>query len=148
MPCATYGNGRPPRRPSYAAARRIEQLLALEPGSLHGIDRRARDGAFVLRFDPQRLTRSGGYRRQLRIPARRVFGYRQVSATARPRDVRARRKANAERFWMWLLWRVDPYAPILDRPGHLDAIEELRRLILELTPPDALLVIPMWRAPA
>jgi hypothetical protein len=120
---------------AHPAARTVEQLLGLRPGSLTGIERRA-NGDFALTFDTQPVDRH--YCRVLRIPARRVFGYRQRPRHfATVRAVRAGRRENSRRFARWLIWRVGVTAPIVDRAvsnGDLSAVDELRAAILALAP--------------
>jgi hypothetical protein len=142
-----YGGVHTPPLALAPAERRLEQLLGLRAGTFQRVDR-ARDGAFVIRFAYQPI--GGRWSSRLRIPWRRVAGYRQRSPYVRPRDVRARRKANARRTWLWLMWKISLDAPI-SRASYDDSpelIDELRRLILELTPPDLILLIPLWKAPA
>ena len=127
-------------------ARLIEYLLGLRPFSLTGVQRR-RNGDFALMFRTQRV--GDRWPRVLRIPARRVFGYQQHSPLARDRDVRARRRANSRRFAVWLMWRLDVHAPIVNRAlwrGDLSAVDELRDAILRLTPPDYVVLV--WRRAA
>ncbi len=111
-------------------ARELEALLALEPFSLYGVDRAA-DGAYRLRFRHQSFAGSG--RRTFKIPAKRVIGYEQRSATARPCDVAHRANANRRRFAIWLMSWLDVGAPVVDvalLDGDLGAIDELRAAIL------------------
>jgi hypothetical protein len=77
-------------------------------------------------------------RRVLRIPARRVEGYRPRSPYVRPRDARARRKQNAWRMALWLAFKTDFDAPAARRAldGDLEAIAELRAAILGAAPPE------------
>jgi len=122
-------------------ARLVEYLLGLEGDSLRAVERR-RNGDFALRFKYQRV----GYRsvRVLRLSARRVFGYEQRSPYALERDVRARRRANARRFAIWLMWRIDHRAPIVNialSKGELDAVDELRDAILRLAGPDYVVLV-------
>lgn len=118
-------------------ARTVEQLLGLEARSLHAVERRA-NGDFVLCFKHQCLDRR--WRRTLRIPARRVAGYqpRYPGFVPPERDVRARRKRNAQSFAFWLTWRVDHGAPVARcafSEDCLAAIDELRAAIVALAPP-------------
>jgi hypothetical protein len=122
-------------------ARRVEQLLGLQPYSLRGVERR-RNGDYALKFRTQRV--GDAWPRVLRIPAKRVHGYRQRSAHVRPRDARARVRANQRRFAYWLMWKLGIDAPIVQRAIYqhdLTAIDELRRAILALSPPDYVVLI-------
>lgn len=126
------------RRPPlmHPAAREIEQLLGLRRYSLVRVDRRA-NGDFALEFHTQKV--GDRWPRVLRIPARRVFGYQQRSPFARDRDVRARQRANARRFALWLMWRINVNAPLIERAlwqHDLTAVDELRDAILTLAGPD------------
>ena len=137
------------RRPPimHPAARRIESLLGLKPYSLTGVERR-RNGDFALMLHTQKL--GDHWPRVLRIPAKRVFGYQQQSPYVRERDVRARRKASDRRFALWLMWKVDVDAPIIERAlwrREYEAVEELRDAILELAGPD-FVVFGWWRRAA
>jgi hypothetical protein len=118
----------------------IADLLGLPPVAVRAVERRTNgDYAIVLRqprpgsYAAQAMPRWTWSRRALRIPRTRVEGYWQRSPWARERDVRARRRANAKRFALWLLWRLDPAAPVVERAirgGDLEAVDELRPAIL------------------
>jgi hypothetical protein len=125
-------------------ARELEALLGLRPYSLRAVERRA-NGDFAIRFKAQLVGDRG--RRVLRIPARLAFGYVQRSPSARPRDVRYRRRAADRKFALWLMRRLDYSAPILRAiyDHDLDVIEELRELMFALTPPDY--VVAVWQRP-
>lgn len=110
-------------------ARELEELLGLEPSSRRDV-RRSRDGKhYILRFAQQQF--AGRWCRSFRIPAKRVHGYQQRSATVHPYN--ARYRANASRRWfaIWLTcwWIADP---VVDRAfnGDLGAVDELRAAIL------------------
>ena len=137
------------RRPPiyHPAARTIEHLLGLNRYSLTGVERRT-NGDFALRFRTQRV--GDRYPRVLRIPAQRVFGYQQRSPLVRDRDVRARRRANARRFALWLMWRINVDAPLIERAlwkHEWSAVDELRDAILTLAGPD-FVVFGWWKRAA
>lgn len=135
-----------PFRPSLRgpAARRIERLLGLRPYSLLAVERRA-NGDYGLRFRSQRVGDRSLY--ALRLSRKRVQGYGQVSATARPQGVAYRRRRNALAFSRWLWWRVDPDAPAASAwmTGDPGPVDELRAAILELATPDLVVVVIAFR---
>jgi len=125
---------------------RIERLLGLPPLGVRAVERR-RDGSYAIEL--HRLGSSAALdhgvprwatsKRVLRIPHRRVEGYRPSSPHVTPHDQRARRKANARRFAWWLLWRLGHDAPVVDRAifrHDLAAIDELRAALIAAAPPE------------
>ena len=112
-------------------ARQLEQLLGLEAWSLRKVARRA-NGDYALEFRTQKVGRH--WTRVLRIPAKRVHGYQQLSPTARPRDVAYRADQNRRRFAIWLEQRGIAWtAPVIERAcwgRDLAAVDELRAAIL------------------
>ncbi len=119
-------------RPLYGThARQVEHLLGLEAWSLRAVelDRGGPASYYVLRFRQQQF--AGETRRTFRIPAKRVRGYQQRSATARPRDVRYRAAQSRRRFAFWLLcWLDAPVVDIAICDGDIGVIDELRAAIL------------------
>jgi hypothetical protein len=112
-------------------ARTIEHLIGLRPCSLLAVERRA-NGDYALIIRGQLV--GGRWRRVIRLPAKRVEGYRPRSATVRPRDVRARRRANARRTALWLMNIVD-VAPVVERVffgDHWETLDELRYAVQSL----------------
>jgi hypothetical protein len=123
----------------------IADLLGLPHPAVAGVERRANGDYAILIRRPrpgsmavQLMPRWTWSRRVLRIPERRVHGYRQRSPRVTPRDLRARRKANAKRFAWWLRW-IDLDMPVARRAlleNDLDAVDELRTAILAAAPPE------------
>ena len=118
----------------------IADLIGVPRLAVRGVERRA-NGAYAILLraagDPMPSWALG--RRVLRIPRRRVEGYRPSSPYVRPRDQRARRKQNAHRMAIWLLFRLDADAPVVERAlwhGDLEPVEELRAAILAAAPPE------------
>jgi hypothetical protein len=126
---------------------RIERLLGLPSLAVRNVERR-RNGDFAVMLSHRRggagMPRWTWRRRALRIPARRVEGYRPATPDVRPRDVRARRRQNARRFAWWLLGRLDFDTPVVERAlfaGDVEAIDELREAIRAACPdPEIVLV--------
>jgi hypothetical protein len=123
----------------------IADLLGLPHPAVAGVERRANGDYAILIRRPrpgsmavQLMPRWTWGRRVLRIPERRVHGYRQRSPWVAPREVRARRKANAKRFAWWLWW-IDLDMPVARRAlleNDLHAVAELRAAIRAAAPPE------------
>jgi hypothetical protein len=121
---------------AYRDLRAIAALLGLPPVAVRAVERRANgDYAIVIRSPRPgsgaalAMPRWTWRRRVLRFPRRRVEGYRP-RGPVRPRDARARRKANQRRFAVRLVL-LDPWLPVVERAlaGDLAAIDELRAAI-------------------
>ena len=118
-------------------ARQLEVLLALAPWSLRKVDRAA-GGAYRLSFRGQKIGNQYG-KRTLRIPSRRIHGYQPRSPVDEPTR-RARARLNKRSFSRWIWWRVSMDCPAAVgafgarafEPGALDAIDELRALLILL----------------
>jgi hypothetical protein len=120
----------------------IADLLGLPRLAVRAVEHRANgDYALVLshRRGGSEMPRWTWSRRVLRIPRRRVEGYRPRTPYVRPRDARARRKQNAWHMALWLLGRLDASTPVVARAlwgGELEAINELRAAILAAASPE------------
>jgi hypothetical protein len=123
----------------------VADLLGLPRFTIKAVERRA-DGAYAVVLNGRRLAapanlgrvpRWATSKRVLRIPARRVEGYRQRSPHVRARDLRARRKKNARAFAWWLHDRLGHDVPVVERAlrrGDLAAVDELRAALIAATP--------------
>jgi len=124
----------------------IEQALGLPRHSVAAVERRA-NGDYAIVLDAARIRRHVALRRiryhevrwlagrrVLRLPRKRVHGYRPNSPAAAPRDLRARRRANQRRFALRLMMEWSPWLPIVDAAlmehGDLGVIDDFRAAII------------------
>jgi hypothetical protein len=127
------------RRPLLApGARGLEHLFGLERLSLCAV-RQRKDGGCTLEaigHEP------------LKISRRRIDGY-QPAGPRTPEQARHRARRNRRAFARWLSWRLDPWAPAVAGAygGSLDAIDEVRTLVMSLaSPPIETGVLREWEA--
>jgi hypothetical protein len=119
--------------------RAVADLLGLPRRMVRAVERR-KNGDFAVSLSLRGVRWSEvppglRGRRVLRLPRRRVEGYRP-RGPVRPRDARARAKQNAWRFALWLGWRVDLDAPVVRRAfvGDLGGVAALREAIQRAAP--------------
>ena len=129
-------------------ARRLEQLLGLRPYSVRAVERRS-GGDITIKFREQLVGDGYRSRRTLRIPARRVQGYRPHSSLSRASDRRARARVNARRMAWWLEARLGFDCPVVARAVYdrdYGGIEELRAILRSFLGPDFVVVWlePVW----
>ena len=122
----------------------IEQLFGLPPWTVRTVERRG-NGDYAIVLDAGRIWRLVALgqitcahvrwlrgRRVIRLSRKRIHGHQPRSPDARPRDRRARRRANQRRFAISIMCE-NPRAPLVDRAlhdGDLGAVDELRAAIV------------------